>query len=84
MTDMMNYSHGFGMGGGMWFLTIIFWLFVIVGIFIILHALLDKKAEPDVSLHTTGQSALEILQMRFAKGEIDEDTFKRMKKDIEE
>ena len=82
MQDMMNY--GFGMGGSMWILTILFWLITIIGIFIVLRALLDKKSRPTTTSHIAEPTALEILQKRFAKGEIDEETFKRMKMDIEE
>ena len=83
MSDMMNYGHGFGMSG-MWFLPVLFWLLVIVGAFLVLRGLLDKKSEPGISSPAGNEPPLKILQTRFAKGDIDEDTFKRMKKELEE
>ena len=84
MTDKMTYGHGYGMGGGMWLLTILFWVIFLVGVYLVLRGLLDKKSGTGPMSHPVDESALAILQKRFARGDIDEDTFKRMKKDLEE
>ncbi len=88
MTDMMSYGHGFGtgggMGGGMWLLTILFWVIFLAGVYLVLRGLLDKKGGTGSMSHPVDESAMAILQKRFARGEIDEETFKRMKKDLEE
>lgn len=68
----------------MWFLTILFWVIFLAGIFLILMALLDNKKGSETPGGTVSESALQILQKRFARGEIDEPTFKRMKSEIEE
>lgn len=73
------------MFGGMGVVSIIFWLIFLAGIFLVLRALLDRKSGPDtLPPPPPAETALGILEKRFAKGEIDEDTFKRMKKDLEE
>jgi len=86
MSDFMGYGHGygFGMGGGMWFLTILFWVIFLAGVYLVLRGFLDRKDSSHPMSHPTDEPALEILRKRFARGEIDEDTFKRMKKDLEE
>ena len=67
----------------MWFFTIIFWALFIAGAFMILLAMLEKKGGSDIPDHPHMGSTLEILKKRFASGEIDEDTFKRMKSELE-
>jgi len=88
VTDLMSHGHGFGigggMGGGMWLLTILFWIIFLAGIYLVLQGLLDKKGRRGSTLHPVDESALAILQKRFARGDIDEATYKRMKKDLEE
>lgn len=84
MTEMMSYGHGYGMGGGMWLLTILFWVIFLAGVYLVLRGLLDKKSGPGSTSHSIDESAFSILQKRFARGDIDEETFQRMKKDLEE
>ena len=84
MSEFMGSGHGYGMGGGMWILTILFWVIFLVGIYLVLRGLLDKKNGSTNISHPTDEPAQEILRKRFARGEIDEETFKRMKKDLEE
>jgi putative membrane protein len=84
MTEMMSYGHGYGMGGGMWLLTILFWVIFLAGVYLVLRGLLDKKSGPGSTSHPIDESALSILQKRFARGDIDEETFKRMKQGLEE
>jgi len=71
---MMNYGFGYG---GM-FMWIIFLIILGVAIYFIVKALNAK----DIS--TQGQDTpLNILKMRYAKGEITQEEFERMKKDLE-
>ena len=74
MTDMMNNGYG-SMMGGMWFISILFWVLIIAGVVFITKWLLQRNEE-------NKESALDILNKRYAKGEIDRETFERMKKDI--
>ncbi len=72
MMNMMNNGHGGWMMGGMGLLHILFWGLIIVGTVLIVQWLFGREKE----------SALEILNKRYAKGEIDNVAFERMKKDI--
>ena len=67
---MMNNGHG----GGMGLLHILFWGMIIVGVVLMSQWFFGRGKE----------SALGILNKRYAKGEIDSVAFERMKKDIGE
>lgn len=77
---MMNNGYGAWMMGGMGLLSILFWIVIIVGAVLIVRWLTARdgpgKSSPPVS-------ALDILKMRYAKGEIDKETYQSMKRDIE-
>jgi len=72
MMNMMNNGHGGWMMGGMGLLHVLFWILIIAGAVLIVQWLSGRGKE----------SALEILNKRYAKGEIDSVAFERMKKDI--
>ena len=71
-----------GNGIGMFVLMIAFWLLIAAAIiFVVRHW---SHAHPQHHAHampsSTGDSPVDILKMRFAKGEVDEDEFtKRLK-----
>jgi len=66
--------HGFGLGGAlMWLLLIVL---VGVVIYFIIRQLNTGKSE------TTGETPLEILKKRYAKGEISKEEYEQMKKDL--
>jgi putative membrane protein len=68
---MMHYGYG---GGFMWLLFI-----VIIGVLIYL-VLQNAKAKGNAGV--SGETPLDILKKRYAKGEITKDEFERMKKDL--
>lgn len=73
---MMNMTHdGYGdwMFGGMWIFTLLFWALLIAGVMLLVKWLRKQN---------TNESALEILKKRYARGEIDKETFDRMKKEV--
>jgi len=72
MTDHGGWMF-FG-GGYMWLI----WILVIVGAVILLKSVMSDSAPT-----RRDQTPLDILKQRFAKGEITEEEFKRMKHDIE-
>ena len=80
MMDMMNYGQdGWMMGYGMWPLSIFFWILIIAGVVFIIRWLIEGKEASNLN-----ESALDILKKRYARGEIDQDTFEQMKSDIRE
>ena len=78
MMDMMNYDHGGWWMGGMWFFPLLFWILVIAGVVFIVKWMRERGQETEPQ-----ESALDVLNKRYARGEIDRDTFETMKKDIQ-
>lgn len=79
MIDMMNYGQGgWMMGYGMWPFSILFWILIIAGVVFIIRWLMEGK-----EASTLNESALDILKKRYAHGEIDQDTFEQIKRDID-
>jgi len=63
--------HNMGFGGGfMWF----FWLLIIVAVVMLFKAGGQDDAPSDQS-----ETALDLLEKRYARGEVDEDEFQRRK-----
>jgi putative membrane protein len=83
-----EWGHGPGMmGGGYgmgWFGSIImiaFWIAVIVGIVLLIRWLIIYTRTPSHGT-SSGESALDILKKRYARGEIDKQEFEEKKKDL--
>ncbi len=74
---MMNDWHGAGMGG-MWLLYLIFWLAVIVTAIMVVRGVRRQN-----SSKPPAPDALEILKRRYARGEIDQAAYRRMKEELE-
>ena len=74
---MMGDGNMFFGGGFMW----IFWLIVIAVVAIAIKTLISSGLQADeMKQHT----ALDILKKRYASGEIDEEEFKRRRKELED
>jgi len=71
---MNGMEMGMGGSGVMWLFFILFWILLIAGVVIVIRWLLRSKAE----------SPLEILQRRYARGEIDQETYARMRRELRE
>ena len=67
--------NGMGMSGtgALWPLFILFWILLITGVVVIIGWLLRGKAD----------SPLEILRRRYARGEIDRETYTRMRRELQ-
>ena len=70
-----GFNMGFG-GGFMW----LFWVLLVVAIVWVLVTISGSKNEPSKRQKT----ALEILEERYAKGEIDQQEFSQKRKDLDE
>ncbi len=69
---MMNYGYGYGVTF-MWIA-----LLIVIGLLVYFSVRSRKTTGP-----TCHESPLDILQRRYAKGEIDKEAYESMKKDIE-
>ena len=79
---MMNDWHSFG-GWGMGFgfvLMLLFWILVILGIAVLIRWML---AQPSPSRSSRDKTPLEIVQERYARGEIDREEYGQKKLDLE-
>jgi len=74
-------GHWFGMGGG-WIIGL---LFLIVVIWLLIRATGSNQQlhRPSNSSHQGGNSAVDILKERYARGEIDKEEFEQKKKDLQ-
>ena len=78
---MMSDWGGFG-GWGMGFgfvLMLLFWILVILGI----AALIRWLLQPSPSRSSRDKTPLEIVQERYARGEIDREEYEQKKRDLE-
>lgn len=77
---------GWGMGDGWGFgifgmlLGLVFWALLIAGIILGIKWLLEQTR---AGASGRGESALEILKKRYARGEIDKEEFEDKKKDLQ-
>jgi len=71
-------GYGNGIMGGMWFFSLLFWIFIIAGAVFIVRWLTERNNDSSPPTEST----LEVLKKRYARGEIDQDTFEQMKRDI--
>lgn len=76
---MHGWYGGFGMGFA-W----LFWLLLIgAGVYLLITAIHRKNSESEGGYKKTGgDHAMEILRERFARGEISEEEFVRMKEKL--
>ena len=76
---MMGGGYGMGWFGGI--IMIAFWIAVIVGIVLLIRWLIISTRTPSHGT-SSGESALDILKKRYARGEIDKQEFEEKKKDL--
>lgn len=72
---MMNYDGHFFGGGFMW----IFWIFIIAGILFIFQ----NMAKGNSGDSSDKETPMDILNKRYARGEIVEEEYNRRRKELE-
>jgi putative membrane protein len=75
---------GWGYGG--WFssiIGIIFLIAVVAGVFFLIRWIISASTKQGSHESGAGDSALEILRKRYARGEINKEEFEEKKKDLE-
>lgn len=72
----MHWDYGWGMGFG-WLFMIIFWVLVILGVVYIIKLVGERTRKEE-----RGETVLDILKKRYAKGEITKEEFEKMKDDL--
>lgn len=75
---MGGWMYGGGMGGAGWLVMVVFWGLVIFGIVALVSW--ARRGENRRAEH--GESSLEILKRRYARGEIDKSEFEEKKRDL--
>lgn len=77
---MGGYGYGYGMGWVWSIVIIVFWILVIVGIiFLVRWIAISTRSGGQTG---GGESALDVLKKRYARGEIDKDEFEERKRDL--
>jgi putative membrane protein len=79
--------HGSGMMNGMpvmsplmWIFVLLLWGFALFGVICAIRMLIHRKKPQNE--RPEGSNALDILEKRYAKGELSREDFERMKKDL--
>ncbi|HKJ87149.1 MAG TPA: SHOCT domain-containing protein [Gammaproteobacteria bacterium] len=75
--------QGFGMLGGGPFM-LLFWVLVIVAVVLLVRWMMGGSQEDRVTKRSDRNRALEILEERYARGEIDHEEYQRRREDLEE
>ena len=76
----MHWDYGWGMGWGMglgWMFMIFLWVLFILGIIYFIRLLIAGAKK-----NASGDTALDILKKRYAKGEITKEEFDKIKNDL--
>lgn len=71
-----------GWGWGFGILWMLFGLALVVLIVVLIWRLLDGGSQDGTRHEGARETPLEILEKRYARGEIDRDAFERMKRDL--
>jgi putative membrane protein len=77
------FSHDGGMISGSVFMWV-FWLILLVLVLLVIRAVVGSISTGSGTSQSTGESPLEILKKRYALGEIDEEEFKRRRRELEQ
>lgn len=76
-------GYGDGMGGYYGYGGVLMWVLLLLVAAAAVYFFLQQNRKSDGSMPGASETPLDILKKRYARGEIDTETFERMKKDIE-
>ncbi len=79
---MGGYGVGYGMGGFGFIMMIAFWILIVVGIVFAIRWL-AASTNAAQSISASGETPVDILKKRYARGEIDKLEFEDKKKYID-
>jgi putative membrane protein len=75
------WGHGWnGMGWGGALLMLLFWVLLVAGVIVLLRRLRARDLGPDNEVPQ--KTALDILEERYARGEIDREEFEQKRRDL--
>ncbi|MFV2031278.1 MAG: SHOCT domain-containing protein [Gammaproteobacteria bacterium] len=80
INDMAGFG-GWGMGFG-WLFMLLFWGLVILGIVSLIKWLSTGNRNANLPPQQRPKTALEILEERYARGEIEREEFEQKKRDL--
>jgi len=63
---------------------LLFWVLVIVAVVLLVRWMMGGSQEDRVTKRSDRNRALEILEERYARGEIDHEEYQRRREDLEE
>jgi len=72
---MMNNMFGFGFGGGLF--MILWWVLIIAAIVVLVRWIISSSPRGE-----TRPDSLEILKERYARGELSQEQFETMRREI--
>jgi putative membrane protein len=78
---MMGWADGYGWMGPGWIFMILFWALVIAGGVALVRWLGTRNSGGS---DTRRRTALEILQERYARGEIEREEYEQKRRDLEQ
>ena len=76
---MMEGMPGFGAGPFGWLFMLLIWGLIIFGVIVLIKWLFDTSTK---DRGTSKKSALDILEERYARGEIDREEFEQKKRGL--
>lgn len=79
MMGPYGYGPGWGWMIGGWFMMLVFWALVIIGIVALVRYLNDRSG---LAPRREPEAPLEILRRRYAAGEITKEQFDEMKRNV--
>jgi len=82
INDMAGFG-GWGMGFG-WFFMLLFWGLIILGIVGLIKWLFMSNTDANLPPQKQPKTAMEILEERYARGEIDREEYQQKKHDLKQ